>query len=85
MKVRRRYALRLFSCVSLVLLSLLPIQAPAAEKTWRIGFLSPAIRDSFHDPFFKGLRELGYIEGPEFHPPAAARCGDSEAAYGSSR
>jgi putative ABC transport system substrate-binding protein len=66
MKVRRRYALRLFSCVSLVLLSLLPIQAPAAEKTWRIGFLSPAIRDSFHDPFFKGLRELGYIEGRNF-------------------
>ena len=66
MKVRRRYALRLFSCVSLVLLSLLPIQAPAAEKTWRIGFLSPAIRDSFHDAFFKGLRELGYIEGRNF-------------------
>ena len=44
----------------------LPVQAPAAEKTWRIGFLSPAIRDSFHDSFLKGLRELGYIEGRNF-------------------
>jgi putative ABC transport system substrate-binding protein len=30
---------------------------------WRIGFLSPATRDSFHDAFFKGLKELGYVEG----------------------
>lgn len=66
MKVRRRYASRLFSCATLVLLSLLPVQAPAAEKIWRIGFLSPAIRDSFHDPFLKGLRELGLIEGRNF-------------------
>lgn len=66
MKVRRQYASRLFSCATLVLLSLLPVQAPAAEKIWRIGFLSPAIRDSFHDPFLKGLRELGLIEGRNF-------------------
>lgn len=49
-----------------MLLPSLPVQAPAAEKTWRIGFLSPAIRDSFHDPFLQGLRELGYIEGRNF-------------------
>ena len=41
----------------------MPVQAPAAETMWRIGFLSPATRDSFHDAFFKGLKELGYVEG----------------------
>ncbi|HEX6173109.1 MAG TPA: ABC transporter substrate-binding protein [Candidatus Binatia bacterium] len=51
---------------ALMLVPSLPVQAPAAEKTWRIGFLSPAIRDSFHDSFLKGLRELGYIEGRNF-------------------
>jgi putative tryptophan/tyrosine transport system substrate-binding protein len=49
-----------------VLIPLWPTRAPAAEKILRIGFLSPAIRDSFHDPFFKGLRELGYVEGRNF-------------------
>jgi putative ABC transport system substrate-binding protein len=41
----------------------MPVQARAAETMWRIGFLSPATRDSFHDAFFKGLKELGYVEG----------------------
>jgi putative ABC transport system substrate-binding protein len=66
MKLRRRFALRSILFAALMLLPSLPVQAPAAEKIWRIGFLSPAIRDSFHDPFFKGLRELGYIEGRNF-------------------
>jgi putative ABC transport system substrate-binding protein len=37
--------------------------APATRKVWRIGFLSLTTRDSFHDSFFKALRELGYVEG----------------------
>jgi putative tryptophan/tyrosine transport system substrate-binding protein len=66
MKLRRRFALRIFLFVPLLLLPSLSVKAPAAEKAWRIGFLSSAIRDSFHDPFLKGLRELGYIEGRNF-------------------
>src|SRR6185503_11575766 len=38
----------------------------AAERVWRIGFLSVATRDSFHDTFFQGLKELGYVEGRNF-------------------
>ena len=66
MKLRRRFALKSILFAALMLVPSLPVQAPAAEKTWRIGFLSPAIRDSFHDSFLKGLRELGYIEGRNF-------------------
>ena len=66
MRLRRRCALKSILFATLMLLPSLPVQAPAAEKTWRIGFLSPAIRDSFHDPFLQGLRELGYIEGRNF-------------------
>jgi putative ABC transport system substrate-binding protein len=40
-----------------------PACAHGAEKIWRIGFLSLTTSDSFHDAFFKGLRELGYVEG----------------------
>ncbi len=32
-------------------------------KPWRLGFLSLATRDSFHDSFLRGLRDLGYTEG----------------------
>src|SRR3954452_1960428 len=62
----QQYTRRLSVFVIALLIPLLPARAPAAEKIWRIGFLSPAIRDSFHDGFFKGLRELGYIEGRKF-------------------
>lgn len=74
MKLHRHFASRSILFAALMLLPSLPVQAPAAEKTWRIGFLSPAIRDSFHDSFLKGLRELGYIEGRNFvlHPRLAA-------------
>ena len=37
-------------------------ESHAAERMWRIGFLSLTNRDSFHDSFLKGLRELGYAE-----------------------
>jgi putative ABC transport system substrate-binding protein len=66
MELRRRFALIAFLFATSLLLPSLPVKAPAAEKTWRMGFLSPAIRDSFHDSFLKGLRELGYIEGRNF-------------------
>jgi putative tryptophan/tyrosine transport system substrate-binding protein len=66
MELRRRFALIAFLFATFLLLPSLPVKAPAAEKTWRMGFLSPAIRDSFHDSFLKGLRELGYIEGRNF-------------------
>jgi putative tryptophan/tyrosine transport system substrate-binding protein len=66
MKLRRRFALRIFFFVLLLILVSSPVKAPATEKIWQIGFLSPAIRDSFHDPFLKGLREVGYIEGRNF-------------------
>jgi hypothetical protein len=38
-------------------------EAHAAEKMWRMGFLSVTPRDSFHDSFFRGLREFGYERG----------------------
>jgi putative ABC transport system substrate-binding protein len=43
-----------------------PTRALAAEKIWRIGFLSLATRDSFHDSFLNGLKDLGYVEGRNF-------------------
>jgi putative tryptophan/tyrosine transport system substrate-binding protein len=65
MKHDRHFALRLIF-IAAMLMPLWPARALAAEKIWQIGFLSPAIRDSFHDSFFKGLEELGYIEGRNF-------------------
>jgi putative tryptophan/tyrosine transport system substrate-binding protein len=63
MKLHRRFAFAVSLFATSLLLPLMPVKAPAAETMWRIGFLSPATRDSFHDAFFKGLRELGYVEG----------------------
>jgi putative ABC transport system substrate-binding protein len=63
MKLHRRFALGAFLFAATLVLPLMPVQARAAETMWRIGFLSPATRDSFHDAFFKGLKELGYVEG----------------------
>jgi putative ABC transport system substrate-binding protein len=63
MKLHRRFAFGVFLFATSLLLPLMPVQAPAAETMWRIGFMSPATRDSFHDAFFKGLKELGYVEG----------------------
>jgi putative ABC transport system substrate-binding protein len=63
MKLHRRFALGAFLFAASLVLPLMPVQARAAETMWRIGFLSPATRDSFHDAFFKGLKELGYVEG----------------------
>ena len=65
MKKHRQFALIVFIIAALLIPSW-PARAPAADKIWRIGFLSPAIGDSFHDHFFKGLTELGYVEGRNF-------------------
>ena len=65
MKDYRQFSLRLIF-IAAMLIPLWPARASSAEKMWQIGFLSPAIRDSFHDAFFKGLRELGYLEGRNF-------------------
>ena len=66
MKLHQQIALRIFIFASALVIPFWPARAQAAEKIWRLGFLSPAIRDSFHDSFFKGLRELGYVEGRNF-------------------
>jgi putative ABC transport system substrate-binding protein len=66
----RQFTLRLFVIAAVLLVAgaepLWRAPAHAAEKIWRIGFLSVTTRDSFHDTFFKGLRELGYVDGRNF-------------------
>jgi len=42
------------------------VEAQEAEKTWRIGFLSPYSADyvkTWRAAFQHGLRDLGYVEG----------------------
>jgi ABC-type uncharacterized transport system substrate-binding protein len=60
----RQFALSLLITATLV--DFWPARGQAAEKIWRIGFLSVTTRDSFHDTFFRGLKELGYLEGRNF-------------------
>lgn len=53
--------------VALFLIALTTGMGFAAEtKIPRIGFLSLTTRDSFHDAFFKGLNDLGYVDGENF-------------------
>jgi putative ABC transport system substrate-binding protein len=70
MKKDRQFTLRLFVIATVLVIAraepLWAARAQAAEKIWRIGFLSVTTRDSFHDTFFKGLGELGYVEGRNF-------------------
>jgi putative ABC transport system substrate-binding protein len=66
MKKYQQFTPALVVIAMTLLIPLWPVRTQAADKTWRIGFLSPATADSFHDPFFKGLRELGYVEGRNF-------------------
>jgi putative ABC transport system substrate-binding protein len=63
-----KYALQFAVRLSIIAAALLfggaaPGGAQASQKVWRVGFLSVTTRDSFHDAFFKGFRELGYAEG----------------------
>jgi putative tryptophan/tyrosine transport system substrate-binding protein len=47
----------------------LPWQAPAAPRTYRIGYLSPpmsALTTPRYEAFLQGLRELGWVEGQNF-------------------
>lgn len=66
MKKHWQLTLTVFMFATAWLIGLWPAQARAAEKIWRIGFLSVTTRDSFHDTFFQGLGELGYVEGRNF-------------------
>jgi putative ABC transport system substrate-binding protein len=68
MNKNRQFTFRLFVIVWLVggFGWLRPPAVHAAEKIWRIGFLSLTTRDSFHDGFFAGLKELGYAPGRNF-------------------
>ena len=65
MKGFRQFTLTLF-IIAAMLIALWPGRGQAAAKVWRIGFLSVTTRDSFHDAFFHGLKELGYVEGQNF-------------------
>src|SRR5437868_7366123 len=42
---------------------LLPLQAPAQQRLFRIGLLDTGLGDSFAVPFFRKLEELGYVDG----------------------
>jgi len=70
MITNRQFTFKLFAIAIAWLIagiaSVGPVPVQAAEKIWRIGFLSVTTRDSFHDSFFKGFRELGYAEGRNF-------------------
>jgi putative ABC transport system substrate-binding protein len=66
MRKYQQFTLTVFVIAIALLISLWPVRTQAAERIWRLGFLSPATRDSFHDAFFKGLKELGYVEGRNF-------------------
>jgi putative ABC transport system substrate-binding protein len=68
MKRHLQFVFTVLVSAATLLTACVPSLAPAraAEKIWRIGFLSVTTRDSFHDNFFKGLREAGYVEGGNF-------------------
>lgn len=45
----------------------LPARAQGAQRTPRVGFLSPTLPGSRNEAFLLGLRELGYVEGKNIH------------------
>lgn len=65
MKKHLQFTLTLI-VIAALLIGFWSARGQAAEKVWRIGFLSVTTRDSFHDMFFQGLKELGYVEGRNF-------------------
>jgi len=58
--VKRRHFLRLFGGAAAALP--LAVQAQQAGKIWRMGFIAHG-HERFYDALFKGLQELGYVEG----------------------
>lgn len=65
MKKHLQFTLTLI-VIAALLIGFWSARGQAAEKVWRIGFLSVTTRDSFHDMFFQGLKERGYVEGRNF-------------------
>ena len=58
--MKRRHFLRLFGGAAAALP--LAVQAQQAGKIWRMGFIAHG-HERFYDALFKGLQELGYVEG----------------------
>src|SRR6516225_3768608 len=58
--MKRRHFLRLFGGAAVALP--LAVQAQQAGKIWRMGFIAHG-HERFYDALFKGLQELGYVEG----------------------
>ena len=50
-----------------LLVAPLPSMVQSAQRTPRIGFLSPTMRGSRNEAFVQGLRELGYVVGTDIH------------------
>src|SRR6185503_15808452 len=65
MKKHLQFTLALI-VIAALLIGFWSARGQAAEKVWRIGFLSVTPRDSFHDMVVQGLKELGYVEGRNF-------------------
>ena len=58
--MKRRHFLRLFGGAAVALP--LAVRAQQAGKIWRMGFIAHG-HEKFYDALFKGLQELGYVEG----------------------
>jgi putative ABC transport system substrate-binding protein len=57
---------RQLSLATTLLAVLFAAEVCEAARMWRLGFLSVTTRDTFHDAFLNGLKELGYVEGQNF-------------------
>ena len=69
MKHRRKF---MFAFGVATLARPFPSLAQQAQKPWRIGYLSASLKPTPQDPgvssgLLKGLRDLGYVEGRDFH------------------
>jgi putative ABC transport system substrate-binding protein len=58
--VKRRHVLRLLGGAAAAWP--LAVQAQQTGKIWRMGFIAHG-HERFYDALFKGLQELGYVEG----------------------
>ena len=69
MKHRREF---MFACGAATLVRPLSSLAQQAQKPWRIGYLSANLKPTPQEPgvsggLLKGLRDLGYVDGRDFH------------------
>jgi putative ABC transport system substrate-binding protein len=72
--IRRRDVIALLVCAA----AALPLGAAAQTPFKRplIGFLTPALKERFHDGFPQGMRELGYLEARDYTLEARYAGGD---------